>query len=541
MPTNDTNDRREATAVAVGTRTARRRLLEGVLGGVIALALAGLPGCGGGGAGGGGDAPPSAVTIQTTTLPTAGLNVAYTTTLVASGGDAPYAWALQSGSSLPPGLTLAGSGALSGTATSLGTWVFSVVVTDAGAPAQSDSATYSLSVSAFDASVALLRFGEAWTGESYPVSAVGAPSTTFTLVQNQSGGSIVAANPGASTATYRAGASTGTDRIRATSASGAVEDIDVLVQPNPVASMTASFSGSDVWHVRFSGKFDGTHPYASDYHWALALMGLRDPASTASTGTTADEVATLCVRREVLRALNVHYLRNPDGTQGANGLEVTFPFDEPQAPHVAPGNGNVASPATNQFNVISMIAGGDPGVLGTAYLDDSDNVWQENDTTSAQGGKLGVFLDELVPIFNAAFNNKTLTATPVGSADVPALKALLYGTAKPAGSRYDEIERIVTGFAKTVSATLAHEIGHSLGLVHTSPSQPGSTMNAGAVISPAASYAFVAADVAQLRAALPGAGRGGSPLRVDAQRFAGPDEGDPVGLPVVCTCRMHRR
>ncbi len=464
----------------------------------------------------------------------------YGTTLQAYGGDAPYTWALQGGSGLPPGLALAGSGALTGTATSLGTYVFSVVVTDAGVPAQSDSATYSLTVSAFDASVALLRYGEAWTGESYPVSAVGATNTTFTLVQNQSGGSILGANPATSTATYRAGPNAGTDRIRATSAAGATEDLDVVVQPNPVASMTASFSGSDVWHVRFAGKFDGTHPYASDYHWALVLMGLRDPSSTGSTGTVADEVASLCVRREVLRALNVHYLRNPDGTQGANGLEISFPFDEPEFPYVSPANGNVANPAINQFNVVSMIAGGDAGVLGTAYLDESDNGWQENDTTSAQGGKLGVFLDELCPIFNAAFNNKTLTATPVGGADVAALKALLYGTASP-GGRYAELERIVKGFAKTVSVTLAHEVGHSLGLTHTSPAVTGSTMNGGSVISPAASYAFLPADVSRLRAALPGPGRGGSPLRVEALRIAGPDEGDPVGLPTVCTCRLHAR
>lgn len=525
-------------------RFPRRRLLRGVVASGFVLALAGLSACGAGGAGGGDDGggggTPSAITIQTSTLPTAGLNVAYSTTLVASGGDAPYTWSVQGGSSLPPGLGLASGGALTGSANTLGTYVFSVVVTDSGSPAQTDSATYSLTVSAFDASISLLRFGEAWTGESYPVSAVGSASTTFTLVQNQSGGQILSANPGASTAVYKAGPNAGTDRIRATSGGGAFEDMDVLVQPNPVANMTASFSGSDVWHVRFSGKFEGTHAYASDWLWALATMGLRDPSSTSTTGTTADEIANLYVRRAVLSALNVHYLRNADGSQGANGLEITFPFDEPQLPHVSPANGNVASPAINQFNVISMIAGGDSGVLGTAYLDNTDNVWQENDTTSAQGGKLGVFLDELVPIFNAAFNNKTLTATPIGSGDVAALKALLYGTASP-GGRYAELQRVVEGFAKTVSTTLAHEIGHSLGLTHTSPSATGSTMNAGSVISPAASYAFIASDLTKLRGALPGGGRGGSPLRVEALRIAGPDEGDPVGLPVVCSCRVHQR
>lgn len=517
-----------------------RRLRSGATTFAVAAAVLALPACGAGG-GGGDDGPPPAVSIQTTTLPTAGLAVPYSTVLAANGGTAPYAWALLSGSFLPPGLALSPTGSLSGTPTTLGTFGFSVSVTDAGSPAGTATASYVLVVSPFSFSVALLRFGEAWTNENYPLSAVGASSTTFTLVSNQSGASIIDGNLSDNVATYRAGPYPGTDRIRASSAAG-VEELEVLVQTNPVATMTASFSSSDVWHVRFTGKFEGTHGFTSDFHWALSLMGLRAPTSTDSTGTTADQVAELYVRREVLAALNAHFLRDPDGTKGAVGLDITFPFDAPQAPYVSPANGNVARPAVNQFNVISMIGGGDSGVLGTAYLDDPDNGWQENDTTSAQGGKLGVFLDELVPIFNAAFNNKVLTAAPVDHADVPALKALLYGLQKPAGSRYDELRRVAQGFATTAATTLAHEIGHSLGLVHTSPSVAGSTMNPGSIISPSAQYAFLPADVTRLRNALPGSGRGGSPLRVEALRIAGPDEGDPVGLPVVCTsCRLLHR
>ena len=58
----------------------RRRLLRGVVAAGFVLALAGLSACGAGGAGGGGDdgggGTPSAITIQTSTLPTAGHNTA---------------------------------------------------------------------------------------------------------------------------------------------------------------------------------------------------------------------------------------------------------------------------------------------------------------------------------------------------------------------------------------------------------------------------------------------------------------------------------
>lgn len=57
---------------------------------------------------------------------------AYTSTLGATGGKAPYSWALTTGSTLPSGLTLSSAGALSGTPTVSGTYSFSITITDAG-------------------------------------------------------------------------------------------------------------------------------------------------------------------------------------------------------------------------------------------------------------------------------------------------------------------------------------------------------------------------------------------------------------------------
>jgi heme exporter protein D len=72
-----------------------------------------------------------AVSISTSSLPAASVGVAYTTTLVATGGTAPYAWSA-TGITIGSGVALdSATGILSGTPVTTGSWTLGITVTDA--------------------------------------------------------------------------------------------------------------------------------------------------------------------------------------------------------------------------------------------------------------------------------------------------------------------------------------------------------------------------------------------------------------------------
>jgi len=71
------------------------------------------------------------ISVAPTALPNGTAGTAYSQTLTAAGGSAPYSYAIIAGA-LPPGLTLSAGGALGGTPTASGTFTFTVRATDAG-------------------------------------------------------------------------------------------------------------------------------------------------------------------------------------------------------------------------------------------------------------------------------------------------------------------------------------------------------------------------------------------------------------------------
>ena len=73
---------------------------------------------------------PQPVVVTTTSIQAGQTCGPYSATLSASGGIAPYTWALAPGSTLPPGLSLDSAGQVTGTPITAGNFSFSVVATD---------------------------------------------------------------------------------------------------------------------------------------------------------------------------------------------------------------------------------------------------------------------------------------------------------------------------------------------------------------------------------------------------------------------------
>jgi hypothetical protein len=130
------------------------------------------------------------VTVGPAALPNGTQATAYSQTLTASGGTAPYTFAITAGA-LPAGLTLTSAGVLSGMPTASGSFTFTVTATDASAAPGpfSGSRSYSLTIAApttvtWNGSVSTDWFTAAnWTPNTVPTA-----STSATIPSAPSGG-----------------------------------------------------------------------------------------------------------------------------------------------------------------------------------------------------------------------------------------------------------------------------------------------------------------------------------------------------------------
>lgn len=286
------------------------------------------------------------ITLTPTTVPDATAGVAYSQTLTAGGGAAPYAYAVTAGA-LPAGLTLSTGGVLSGTPGAGGTFNFSITATDSstgGAAPFAATRAYSLTVQAPTIVVSPNTLPGATRGVAY--------SQTVTA----SGG------VGAAGFAVTAGALPG----------------GLTLSPSGVLSGTPSTTGSFSFTITATDQSTGAGPYAGSRAYSLTV-GQGTPVITGLSVSASHQFQTTPVTitgSEFTGATSVLFGTAPaasftvvSDTRIDAIVPVFVPSGVVNVSVTAPGGTSADSGVTDDFRFIgrplvtsvSPSAGGTPG------------------------------------------------------------------------------------------------------------------------------------------------------------------------------------
>lgn len=210
----------------------------------------------------------------------------------------------------------------------------------------------------------------------------------------------------------------------------------------------------------------------SDFEDILRIIGLNNsaPIPNVSAGKDSNVVAQDVYKARLLLDLAALF-------PGANvGFTLTRPagtFSSASVPYSSFG-----------YSQISIAGSADnPGVLGIAIFDPSNTTQDDNTLTSYQGStRLGIFLHTIadaglgppsVSTFRQTFGGlaPSLGGTPIGDDPMDGQRLLGNSTINPA--RDALVTNALQDFARFTAVVVAHECGHSMGLVENGPMPTG--------------------------------------------------------------------
>ena len=291
--------------------------------------------------------------ITTTSLPNGQVGAAYSATLAATGGTAPYTWTLSTGT-LPAGLTLnATTGAITGTPTaSASATPLSFTATDAGVPAQAAITNLTLTVAAaatptLAITTTSLASGRVGTAYSATLAASGGTSPyTWTLT----GGTL----PAGLMLNATTGAITGTPTALATATPLTFKVTDAA---SPAQSTTASLAltiAPATLAITTTSLASGTVGMA--YSATLAASGGTSPYTWTLTGGTLPAGLTLNATTGAITGTP---------TASANATPLTFKVTDAASPaqSTTASLALTIAPATLAITTTSLAS----GIVGTAY------------------------------------------------------------------------------------------------------------------------------------------------------------------------------
>lgn len=288
------------------------------------------------------------VSVSPATLPNGAVTVAYSQTLGASGGVAPYSFSVTAGA-LPAGLTLSSGGALSGTPTAGGSFNFTATATDSS------------------------PFPGPFAG-SQAYTLVVTPPTIVLPPTSLAGGSVGSAYSAGITA-----ASGGTAPYSYAVTAGALPGGLTLNTTTGAITGTPSSAGTFNFSITATDSSTGTGPYTATQSYAITVIDI-PPVANAVSFTVAYNAAATPVTLNLTggAATSVAVASAPShGTAIASGTGITYqPTTGYAGPdsftYTATNSGGTSAPATVTVTVSDPIititaSGGFAATIGTPY------------------------------------------------------------------------------------------------------------------------------------------------------------------------------
>jgi sugar lactone lactonase YvrE len=322
----------------------------------------------------------------------------FSAALVASGGVAPYAWSLASGT-LPAGLALSSAGIISGTPTATGTSTFTVKATDSALPtAETATEPVTITIAPRTLTITTAAVAAAKVGTPYSQSLAAAMGIAPLHWSIASG-----ALPAGLALNATTGVITGTPRTAGTTA----VTIKATDATSPTA-MVATASYNFVVHANIQAAVFVTNAANSSVRsFALGAGGNASPV-TAIKGSSTGLLGTSAVAIDATGRLYVTSLANntiaefaygatgnvtPSSTITGSNTGISYPdalaIDSGGRLYVADYNTQsitvYAAGASGNASPVATIAGMDTGLSGPAALtfDPAGHLWVANYTTSS--------------------------------------------------------------------------------------------------------------------------------------------------------------
>ncbi|GAB2503979.1 putative Ig domain-containing protein [Arenimonas alkanexedens] len=329
------------------------------------------------------------VTVTPATVPAGTVATAYSQTLAASGGAAPYSFALAAGA-LPGGLTLSAGGTLSGTPTAGGTFNFTATATDSSPfPGPfSGSRAYSLVINAPTISLPATPLAGGTLGSAYSAAITPASAGTAPYAYALTAGAL----PGGLTLNPATGAITGT--------------------PSALGSFNFSVTATD--------SSTGSGPYAATQAYAITVINVPPVANAVSVSVPFNAAATnvaLNITGGAATSVAIGTAAT-NGTAIATGTSITY---QPNAgysgadsfTYTATNSGGTSAPATVSVTVtdpVISITNGNPltGTVAVAYT----QTFSFNGGTASWSSYQVTNLPAGVSLTGFSANTVTVSGTP---------------------------------------------------------------------------------------------------------------------------------